>query len=427
MIKVDIKEKNETTRILDVTVPQETVDQQFAQALHQVQKKAELPGFRKGKVPQDIVEKKYAYEIRETVLDQLFNESYKQALEQTKCVPIQQPKLEKMDLEKGKPLVYQVMVDVLPKVKLGDYKGLKLKQKKNEVKSQEVDDVVNRLREQSAVLEPVEDRPVASGDVVTIDFEGKKDGELVPGTKAEAHTVETGKGQTIPDFEKNIIGMQLNETKTFAADFPEDYHAKEMAGQSIDFTVTAKAIQSKKLSELNDDFAKQMGKFDTLEALRKRIEEDLVAEKEKQNRTLFTDQIMQQLSKSTQVKVPAVLIERSLKNLWKDHENRLARQNQTVEQGGITEEDFNKKNSSQVEIELKARLALREIGILETIEVTDSDVDGEIDQMALGMRQSPEVIRNWVEKNNSWEDIRDRLRDKKTQDFIIASAKISIS
>ncbi len=425
MITVEMKEKNETTRILDVVVPQTEVDLQFKTATAQIQSKAALPGFRKGKVPLDIVEKKYLGEIRETVLDNLFSSSYQEALAQTQSVPIQQPKLEKLELDKGKPLSYQVVVEVLPKVKLGNYKKIKLKKNKIDIKDSEIDDVLERLRQQSAVLESVEDRASQNGDVVSIAFEGKKAGEPLPNTKADNHMVELGTGQTIPDFENNVIGMQLNETKTFAAEFPKDYHSQEMAGQSIDFTVTMKGIQNKKLAELDDEFAKQMGKFETLAELNDRIKQDLTAEKERQNKTLLSDQIMQDLAKQTQVKVPEVLIERSLNNLLKEHENRLAQQNQTMEQAGVTAEDFKQKNRDQVEIELKARLALREIAQIEKIEITEDDVNQEIGRLARSARQSPEVIRNWVEKNKGWDDIRDRLRDEKTQTVIIEQAKVS--
>jgi trigger factor len=425
MITVEMKEKDETTRILDVVVPQTEVDQQFKSAISEIQSKAAIPGFRKGKVPLDIVEKKYMVEIRETVLDKLFNTSYQEALNQTQSVPIQQPKLEKMDLDKGKPLTYQVIVEVLPKVKLGNYKGLKLKKNKIDIKDAEVEDVIDRLRQQSALLEPVEDRASQKGDVVTIAFEGKKDGELVPGTKADSHMVELGSGQTIEDFDKNVVGMQLNETKTFAAKFPEDYQSKEMAGQSIDFTVTMKGIQNKKLAELDDAFAKQMGKFETLAELKERIKQDLIVEKERQNKILLSDQIMKDLSKHTQVKVPEVLVERSLTNLLKEHENRLAQQNQTMEQIGMSAEDFKKKNHDQVEMELKARLALREIALLEKVEVSEEDVEQELQRLAMSSRQSPEVIRGLVEKNNGWDDIRDRLRDEKAQVLVIEQAKVS--
>lgn len=425
MINVNMQEKNETTRLLDVTIAQEQVSKQFDQAIAKVQQKAMIPGFRKGKVPRDIITQKYMQEIREEVLDKLFPLSYQEALLQTKCVPITQPKLEKLDLDQDKPLNYQVLIEVLPKVKLGNYKGLKLKKKKIEVQEKETGDVLDNLRQQAAQLEPVENRPAQKQDVVTVDFEGRRGEEVVEGTKAENQMLEIGTGQTIPDFDNNLMGMQIQETKTFPATFPADYQAKDLAGQTIEFTVTLKSLQTKKLPELDDAFAKQMGPFENLAALQQRVRDDLVQEKERQNRVLMTDTIMKELSKSTQVTVPDVLLERSLTSLLRDFEARMARQNQTWEQIGQTAEDFKQKNREQVNSELKARLALREIALGAKLEVAEADVNAEVDRLANSARQRPEVIRDYLNRNKGWDDLRDRLRDEKTLDFIIANAKIS--
>ncbi len=425
MINVSMQEKNETTRVLDVSIAPEQVKKHFDQAIAKVQKKAMLPGFRKGKVPRNIITQTYMKEIREEVLDKLFPLSYQEALLQTKSTPITQPKIEKLDLDEGKPLTYQVVVEVLPKVKLGNYKGLKLKKNKIEVQAKETGELLENLRQQSALLEPVENRPAEKQDVVTVDFEGRAGEQIVEGTKAENQIMELGTGQTIPDFENNMLGMKLQETKTFPATFPADYGTQDLAGKTIDFTVTLKGLQTKKLPELDDAFAKQMGPFADLEALRQRVRDDLAQEKERQNRILMTDTIMKELSKSTQVKVPDVLVERSLASLLRDFESRLARQKQTWEQIGQTAEEFKRKNRDQVTAELKARLALQEIARGETIEVAETDLNAEVDRLARSAQQRPEVIRNYLDKNQGWDDLRDRLRDEKTLNFIITNAKIN--
>ncbi|MBN1596293.1 trigger factor [candidate division FCPU426 bacterium] len=425
MISVAMQEKDETTRILEIVVPQEEVDKGFNQVTARMQQKTALPGFRKGKVPRDIVEKKFAAEIREEVLTALFNDSYQQALTQTRCVPINQPRLEKVELHQGRPLSYQVVVEVLPKLKLGSYQGLKIKKNKIAVLESAITDVLERLRHQSALLEPVENRPAQNGDLATIDFAGKKQGQFVPGAKAENQLIELGAGQTIPDFEKNILGMQVKESRTFTTVFPQEYPVQDLAGQEIEFTVALKLLQQKRLAELNDDFAKQMGPFETLADLQARIRQDLTTEQERQNRVLLVDQIMKELSKQTQVKVPEVLVERSLTSLYRDYESRLAQQPPDKNQAGLTREEFCSKNREQVEHELKARLALREIALQEKIEATNEDVEKEIGRLARSTRQNPEVIRHWLTANKGWEDLHDRLRDEKTQDFIISQARIS--
>jgi trigger factor len=427
MINVEMQEKEENKRILNVTIPAEEVDQQFVAVTAKVREAATLPGFRKGKVPLDIVTKNYSQEIHQEVLDQLFSKSYQQALQETKSVPIQKPKLEKIDLTKGKPMSYQVLIEVLPKVKLGNYKGLKLKAPKIVVTDADVNQVLENLRQQSAILEPVTGRPSRKGDIVTLDFSGTKDGIPVPGVKAEGYNLELGAGQTIEDFEKNLEGVAEAETKVFDGHFPEDYHAKEIAGQTIAFKATVKSIREKKLPEVNDEFAKEVGNFTSLDELKNRVKQDLEKEKEKNNRILLSDQVMKELSKTTQVKVPEVLVERSLDNLVHDYEERMVRQKTTWAEMGMTADELKKKNHEIVENELKARLALSEIADVEKIEPAEEDVNEEVTRLAQASRQRPEVVRNYLNKTDNWDELRDRVKGNKTVDFIIAQAKISES
>jgi len=425
MIHVEMQEKEENKRLITVTVPVEEVEQQFSSVTAKVRESAQLPGFRKGKVPLDLISKNYSQEIHQEVLDQLFSKSYHEALHQTQSVPIQSPHLEKIELTRGKPMNFQVMVEVLPKVKLGNYKGLKLKAPKVAVTDEDVAKVLDNLRQQAAVLEPVEGRPSAKGDVVVVDFEGKKDGKTVDGVKAESYMLELGSGQTIADFENNLIGMETNTTKSFQGSFPADYPAKESAGHTLEFTAPLKSIRLKTAPEWNVEFAKEMGKFENLDELKNRIREDLAKEKERNNRLLLNDQIMKELSKSAQVKVPEVLVERSLDNLVKDYESRMARQKTDWEKMGTSPEEVKKKNRETVESELKARLALNEIARQENIEASEEELNAEVIQLAQSSRQRPEVVRNYLDRSDKWDEIRDRVVGNKTLDVILASAKIS--
>jgi len=425
MVHVEVQEKGEITRLLHVSVPTEDVEKQFASVTQNIQKKAALPGFRKGRVPLDIITKKYIQEIREEVLERLVSRSYHQALEQTKSVPIEQPRFENLVLDRDKPLTYQVTVDVLPKVKLGNYQGLKLKNKPVQIADAQVSEMLERLRQQSAMLEPVEGRPSQMGDVVTVDFNGSQKGQPVAGTSAQGYGLELGAKQTIPDFEKNLVGLQINETKNFSATFPADYHAAEMAGQTVEFTVTLKGIRQKKMAALDDDFAKEMGQFNSLDELKDRIRKDLEVEQEHQNRLLLRDQVIQQLTKIVQVKIPEVLITRSLDRLIADQEKRLKEQNKTWEQSETTIEEFRKRNTELVEQQWRANLALREIALTENVEVKQEEVDAEIERLARMTRQTTQAVSDYLERTNGWDDVFDRLRSDKTLDWIIGKSKLS--
>jgi trigger factor len=414
-------QQGETTRVLDVVVPHEDVAEAFDQAVSKLQVEASLPGFRKGKVPREVISKKFVQEIRDEVFESLFSRSYPEALEQTRSVPIDRPRLEKMTLDQGQPLSYQIVVEVLPKVKLGTYRGLKLQKKKVQVPDQEVSEVLEKLRQQQALLEPVADRPAQAQDLATVDYEGRLDGQALDGAKASNQLVELGGGQTLPDFEQAILGMRPEEQKQFPVAFPQDYHAPAVAGKTLDFTLTLKGLQQKKLPEVDDALAQQLGQFQTLDELKARIRDDLTAEKERQNRLLMQDAIMKELSRATQVKVPQVLVARSLKSLYQDHGQRAARLGQAQE----PEDAFNASHRDTVEFELRARLALREIAQVESLAVSEAEVDAEVERMARAARQPLDAIRGYLTRTRAWEDLRDRLRDENALDLIIANAKIS--
>lgn len=425
MIQVEMKEKGEITRLLHISVPADEVEKQYSTVTQQVQKSAVLPGFRKGKVPADIVSKKYVQEIREEVLERLVSRSYHQALEQTQSVPIDQPHFENLVLDRDKPMTYQVTVDVLPKVKLGNYEGIKLKKKAIQVTENQINEILERLRQQNAVLEPVEERPSQNGDVIVLDFDGKKDGNSLPGTTAKDYMLELGAGQTIPDFESNLAGMRTGESKTFPAQFPSDYHAAEMAGQTIEFNATVKSIQAKKLSPLDDDFAKAMGQFNTLEELKTRIRQDLEVEQNRQNQILLRDQVVQQLGKIAQVKIPELLINRSLDKLVADQEKRLREQNKTWEQIETTADNFRKQQREAVDFQWRSNLALREISQIHNIQVSQEELNAEVERLARLTRQTPQAVADYLERSRGWDEIYDRLRNDKTLDWIIGKAKIT--
>ncbi|MEW6515990.1 MAG: trigger factor [candidate division FCPU426 bacterium] len=420
-ISVEMTQKGDNTRVFDVTVPSEDVAEAFTQAVEKLQQQVSLPGFRKGKVPKDVISKKYVQEIRDEVFENLFARSYPEALEQTRSVPIDRPRLEKMTLDEGQPLAYQVVVDVLPAVKVSAYRGLKLQKKKIQVTDQDVAEVLEKLRQQQALLEPVADRPAQAQDLATVEYTGRLDGQVISGAQASNQMVELGSGQTLPDFEQAILGMRPEETKQFPVAFPADYHAPDVAGKTLEFTLTLKGLQQKKLPELDDALAQQMGQFQNLDELKTRIRADLTAEKERQNRLLLQDGIMKELGKTTQVKVPQVLVDRSLKSLYQEHRQRAAQFGRAEE----PEEPFKSKHRESVDFELRARLALREIALLENLAVSQEEINLEVERLARGARQSADVIRAYLTRNQGWEDLRDRLRDEKTLDVIIANAKIN--
>ncbi len=427
MVEFRMQTAEETVKVFEVSVPAEEVERQFHAVTEKVQKSAALPGFRKGKVPTEIVTKKFNREIHDQVLERLIASSYQEVLDQSQTVPIQQPRVENLRLDRGQPLTYQLRVETLPPVKVGNYQGLKLKQRNIEVTEAQIQEVLEGLRQENALLVPVEARACRLGDIVTLDMVGKRDGKTVPGTQAENYVLELGTGRSLPDFENQVAGLEVNDSKTFSVTFPTDYPVRDIAEKTVEFTVTLKAVQEKKPPALDDEFAKQMGKFSTLDELKAQVRQDLAAEQERQNRRGLKEQILQHLGKSAQAKIPEVLINRSLEKLVQEQERRLIGEGRTWEQSGTTPDAFKTEHRGLVEQQWRANLALREIARLEQVEVSPDEIEGEVVRLARASRQSLEAVRSYLDRSDHWDDLRDRLRDDKTLERIIQQAKISSS
>src|SRR5690606_35721805 len=270
-------EKTENNQgVLTVEVDGETVEKALNQAFRKVVKRVTVPGFRKGKVPRAIFERRFGVEVLyEDALDILLPDAYASAVKETGIEPVDRPEIEIEQMEKGKPLIFKATVTVKPEVKLGEYKGLEVPKKDFEVKPEDVDAELEAMRKRQGQLEAVEDGTVEKGDRVIIDFEGTIDGKPFEGGKADGFSLEVGSGRMIPGFEDQLIGMKPGEEKTITVTFPEDYHVKELSGKEASFRIKLHEIKRLRLPELDDEFAQDVSEFDTLEELKKDIENKL--------------------------------------------------------------------------------------------------------------------------------------------------------
>jgi trigger factor len=423
-MNVDIRVKDETTKILNIQVEAEKVEAEFSRAIAGFQKRAHVPGFRKGKVPAEIVNKNYQHEIQDEVMQRLFSQTYPQALDQAALVPIQRPRIDKFQLERGKPLEYEITVEFIPELKLPAYKGIKLKAKKFARQEKEIQGVLDSLRQQHAVLKDT-DEASALGHTVVLDFEGFANGVAVAGTKASGYAVELGSKQTIPDFETNLLGLKSGVEKTFDAVFPNDYHAAELAGKTVTFKVKVQAVKTKDLPALDDAFAQSLGPFETLAALTQKIEEDLEKDFERQKRASFLEQIMSDLGQNTKVALPASLLNGSLEHVVEQQAQALAKENKNWSDSKLSEEDFRNAQRPVVESELRAQLAVRKIADLEKIVLAENEVEQDLQRLSQSLRRPVSEIRRLLEKNDRLDELRSRLTNEKVMDLIISHAKIS--
>ena len=386
-----------------------------------------IPGFRKGKAPMQIVEKYYGPEIfYEDAFNEVAQEALEEAVEENKLDVVSRPEVDVKQMEKGKDLIFTVVMQTKPEAEVSKYKGIEIKKVEYNVTDEDVEHELHHMQEHNSRLISVDDRAVESGDTTTIDFEGSVDGVPFEGGKAENYDLEIGSNTFIPGFEDQIIGMKIDEEKDVKVKFPEEYFSKELAGKDAVFKVKLHEIKKKELPELDDEFAKDVSEFDTLDELKA----DIKAKQEKQNEEKAKyetqDAVIKALCEKTKVEIPSGMVEMEVENMLKDFEQRLAYQGLNLEQYfkmmGKTEEEVKKEYEPQAIEGIKSRLALEAVIKAEKIEATDKEVEDKMKEMAknYGKENDEEFLKNENVRNY----IKKGLESEKAIYFLVKNAKI---
>ena len=386
-----------------------------------------IPGFRKGKAPMQIVEKYYGPEIfYEDAFNEVAQEALEEAVEENKLDVVSRPEVDVKQMEKGKDLIFTVVMQTKPEAEVSKYKGIEIKKVEYNVTDEDVEHELHHMQEHNSRLISVDDRAVESGDTTTIDFEGSVDGVPFEGGKAENYDLEIGSNTFIPGFEDQIIGMKIDEEKDVKVKFPEEYFSKELAGKDAVFKVKLHEIKKKELPELDDEFAKDVSEFDTLDELKA----DIKAKQEKQNEEKAKyetqDAVIKALCEKTKVEIPSGMVEMEVENMLKDFEQRLAYQGLNLEQYfkmmGKTEEEVKKEYEPQAIEGIKSRLALEAVIKAEKIEATDKEVEDKMKEMAknYGKENDEEFLKNENVRNYN----KQGLESEKAIDFLVKNAKI---
>ncbi|MBA4602675.1 trigger factor [Thermoactinomyces mirandus] len=424
-------EKTEKNRgILTVETDEQSVENALDQAFKKVVKKVNVPGFRKGKVPRPVFEKRFGVEaLYQDALDILLPEAYEAAVEETGIVPVDRPEIDIEQLEKGKSLIFKATVTVKPEVKLGEYKGLEVKvdEEKFTVKSEDVDAELEKMQKQQGQLEAIEDGSVEKEDRVIIDFEGFVDGEVFEGGKAEQYTLEVGSGSFIPGFEDQLIGMKPGEEKEIEVTFPEDYHVDELKGKPATFRVKLHEIKRLNLPEIDDEFAQDVSEFDTLDELKADIEKNLKEKAEKEEENHIRNELVEKAAQNADVEIPEVMIDQETENMLRQFEQRLMYQGLNLETyaqfTGQDRDALKTQFKEDAEKRVLANLTLEAIAKEENIDVNDEEVEEEIKQMAEEMGRETEDVRRILESRNALDSVKEQLRAKKTIDLLVSNSK----
>ena len=399
---------------LTIEVPANDLEKALQSAYMKQKNKIAMPGFRKGKVPRQMIEKMYGPEIfYDDAANALIPKAYSEAYDECDLEIVSRPEINIVQIEKGKSFIFTADVATKPEVKLGEYKGLEVDKVSTRVTQKEVDAKIQEEAEKNAREVVVTDRPVADGDEVILDFEGFVDGEAFEGGKGENYPLTIGSGSFIPGFEEQLVGAEAEKEVEVKVTFPEDYHAEELKGKEAVFKCTVHAIRAKELPEVDDEFASDVSeKAETLDAYRAEVKAQIKERKENEGKAKKEDQAVEQAVANAEIDLPEPMVDLQAKQMADDFARRIMQQGLSVEQyfqfTGLSEEKMMEELKPQAEKRIRTRLVLEAIVAAENIEVSDERLDEELAKMAESYKMEVEKLKEFMgenEKKQMKEDI----------------------
>jgi trigger factor len=413
-------ETNESTkREIEVEISAEEVSRQTETLIQKYQKMARIPGFRRGHVPASIIRQRFSEEIKTDVVEALIPRHFRQETERLGLHPVSQPRVTDLHLHDGEPLRFKAAFEVMPGIKLAGYKELRANKPEVTVSESEVEQALNDIREQRASFNPVEGRALAEGDFAQASLDGNpKDGDGQPVHMDEV-LVEIGGKNTMPEFNEHLRGANAGDELTFDVNYPEDAEDKRLAGKTFTYTVKISGIKQKSLPEFNDEFAKSLGEFATLDDVRKRIREQMEAERKHEAEHKAKDKLVDDLIARNDFEVPEALVEQQI-------DLRLERGLRALAAQGLTAEQMKKMDLNRLRVgqrdqaihDVKAALLLEKVAEAENVNVSEEELDHEVDALAKQSKQTVEAIRTRLTKDGGLDRIRTRIRNEKTLDFL---------
>jgi len=429
-MKTEFVDVNATRKNVRVEIPSDVVSAEIDRIARDYSRKARVPGFRPGKAPARVIKQRYKDQILHDVAQDLIPRAVDDVLRERGVEAVDTPDIRDVSVEDGRPLTFTASFDTVPPFEPGDYNTLVLRRRSSRVEDEAVDRALQRLRERAARYEPVEGRGVEAGDHVVVDL--KRGRESFSGETRNENdsrplinenvTVELGAKANPPGFDERLLGLEAGATKTFAIHYPSDYAIDELADKEVGYTVTVKGIKRRILPELDDEFAKDLGEFETFAALRARVREDLEHEARHAAEGEVRADLMKQLAARVPFEVPPSLVEREICRRFEDFARRLMEQNIDPRQAGI---DWNAFRESQREAAREAvagALVLDEVARREQLDVTEEEIEREVGRYAERTGPTPAAVRAGLEKEGGLSRVAAGLRREKAIDFVMARA-----
>ncbi|WP_019242794.1 MULTISPECIES: trigger factor [Bacillus] len=425
-MSVKLERLEENRVVLTIEVEADKVNKGLDAAFNKVVKQINVPGFRKGKMPRQLFEKRFGVEsLYQDALDFILPDAYASAVEEAEINPVDRPEIDVEKMEKGETLVFKATVTVKPEVKLGDYKGLEVEAVNTEVTEEDVNNELTRMQERFAELVVKEEGKAENGDTVVIDFEGFVDGEAFEGGKAENYSLELGSNSFIPGFEDQVVGLEAGQEKDVEVSFPEEYHAAELAGKPAVFKVKVHEIKTKQLPELDDEFAKDADEeVETLAELKEKTQKSLEDSKKHEAEHKVRDAVVEKAAENAEINVPEVMVESEVDRMLQEFEQRLSMQGMNLDLyfqfSGQDEAALKGQMKEDAEKRVRVNLVLEAIVEAEKIEASEEEIEAEIGKMAEMYKMSVEDIKKALGGSDA---LKSDITFRKAIDFLVDNSK----
>ncbi|MCI6017688.1 MAG: trigger factor [Clostridiales bacterium] len=422
-VQIEVLEKNMAK--LTITVPAEKFEEAITKAYNKNKKQFAIPGFRKGKVPQKMIEKMYGAGVfYEDAANMLMPEAYAQAAEESELKIVSRPTVDVTQIEKGKDFIFTAEVATKPEAVLGQYKGIEVEAIPVEVTDEEVDAEIKKTQEQQS-REVVVERPAENGDTVVIDYTGTVDGVAFEGGSATGYSLVLGSNSFIPGFEDQLVGAAAGSEVEVNVTFPEDYHAEDLAGKAAVFACTVHEVKTKEYPEIDDEFAQDVSEFDTLAEYKEDVKKTLTEKKEASAKAEKQQKVMDKIIENATIEIPDPMVDTQAENMVDEYAQRLAYQGLSLEQyfqfTGLDAEKLKEQLKPQALKNIQSRLVLEAVIKAENIEVSDEDVQAEIDKMKEAYKMDDETMAKYV-TDDLKANIKDDLAAQKAVDFVTDAA-----
>jgi trigger factor len=418
-MEVKIEETGTLTRKITVTLPENDVQKKLKKEYDTLQKQSKLKGFRKGKVPRSIIEKTYKPQVEADVGEKLVQDTYFDVIEKENIDAVVHPEILNHSYNEDGSFTYEAKVDVRPEFELTGYKDLEIEKPQTDVKEADIEKELQALQRRMAPLKSVEERPVQEGDIVVVDYQGYHKGNAMKQVKSENSSVEVGSGQMGADFEKKLVGMNKGEEASHEVDFPEKHPNPILAGKKVEFKVTVKDIKERILAELDDEFAKDVGKeFTTLEELKTSIKEKLTKEREESAEGELTDKIMQAILKDNEFEVPKRLVDFEVQQMIKQTEEQLERSGMNLEAAGLSREMLAQSNEPVAIQRVRGDFILKKIAQTEDLKLKDEDMDRGFKRIGDQYNMSVAQVKEFFSSRDDLLPLMNELLNEKVLQFL---------